>query len=558
MEDSILEMRFDPQTIKHLGLRMYSTLSPALAEIISNSYDADAQNVVITLKEEDGNPKEIIIEDNGIGLSLEEINDKFLVIGRNRRADGDIPSKKFRRLPTGKKGLGKLALFGLASTIKIKTRKDKMLNEFILDWNDLITSRNTYYPKATIINKDIEECDGTTITLSGLKRKTPFDFEGLADNLSRIFIFDNNFVVSLISNKGDKIVIDNFRKYRTLNMEFSWDINTTEYIPANSEYFGKIIGELQTSEKPIPPSSGLRGVTLYSRGKLVNSSEFFTSSTSSHFYQYLTGWICADFIDLLEEDVISTNRKSIDWEHPEMEKLRKFLSGIISQIEISWRRKRKEKKDNDLKQKTGIDTKKWTETMPQDIRRHTNQIIEALGGEDALEKFTPIVKALHEIIPEYPLLHWRHLHSDVQDASRQYYIDGNYYTAFLEATKKYINKTMLKSGMRNIGEKELMGKVFSINKHILDVVKKYKKQDGDEFSSNTKQNIQEGQHFLSQGIIVGGRHPLSHEEIEELRATGLFSEKDCLDMLSLLSHLFKRLDNSIKNNQSEINNSGQS
>ena len=48
----------------------------------------------------------------------------------------------------------------------------------------------------------------------------------------------------------------------------------------------------------------------------------------------------------------------------------------------------------------------------------------------------------------------------------------------------------------------------------------------------------------SEGIVVGGRHPLQHQEHIELSATGLFSEKDCLDFLSLLSHLFKRLEDS--------------
>ena len=108
MADSPFELRFDPLTIKHLGVRMYSTLPPALAEIISNSYDADANNVTITLSEENGKPKEITVADDGKGLSLEEINSKFLVIGRNRRnEEGDILSTKFKRLPTGKKGLGK-------------------------------------------------------------------------------------------------------------------------------------------------------------------------------------------------------------------------------------------------------------------------------------------------------------------------------------------------------------------------------------------------------------------------------------------------------------------
>ena len=184
--------------------------------------------------------------------------------------------------------------------------------------------------------------------------------------------------------------------------------------------------------------------------------------------------------------------------------------------------------------------------MPDDVKRNMEQIIETLGGEDALEKFTPVMKALHEIVPEYPLLHWRHLHSDVQTVSKQYYIDKNYYTALLEATKKYVNETIRKSGVSDKAEKDLMGHVFNIKKTILDVVDNYKQQDGAEFTNNTKQNIQEGQQYLSQGLIVGGRHPISHEEINELKTSDLFSEKDCLDLLSLLSHLFKRLDNSTK------------
>ena len=71
MDGSPFEMHFDPQTIKHLGIRMYSRLAPALAEIISNAYDADATNVVVTLYEDDGVPQKIQVEDNGIGIESE-------------------------------------------------------------------------------------------------------------------------------------------------------------------------------------------------------------------------------------------------------------------------------------------------------------------------------------------------------------------------------------------------------------------------------------------------------------------------------------------------------
>jgi hypothetical protein len=44
------------------------------------------------------------------------------------------------------------------------------------------------------------------------------------------------------------------------------------------------------------------------------------------------------------------------------------------------------------------------------------------------------------------------------------------------------------------------------------------------------------------GIVTGGRNPVSHEEITDLKTSGLFSEIDCLDALSLLSHLYRRLE----------------
>ena len=549
MNQPLLTMRFDPHTIKHLGVRMYSTLTPALAEIISNSYDADATNVTVKLIQDGNVPKEIKIEDDGMGLSFDEINDKFLVIGRNRRDDiGDIPSPKYKRYSTGKKGLGKLALFGLANTITISTIQNGKLNEFVLDWDDLMAAIGNYQPSATITNENTTKADGTVITMSGLKRKTPFDFTGLADSLSRIFIFDETFNLLIESSSGDRISIDNKRKYSLITKQFEWNLDSTLYVPLDSPYLGKIKGNLITSEKPLAPSSGLRGITLFSRGKLVNAPEFFSNSTSSHFYQYLTGWISVDFIDELEDDVISTNRQSIDWENLEMAKLRVFLSGIVSQINTDWRLKRKEIKDDDLKEKTGIDTKKWMNTLTGDVKANTKQIIDSLSGEDSLEKYTPVIKALHNMVPEYPYYHWRHLHSEIQIMSKEYYETKHYYTAFLEAMKKYSNAVKVKSGSSATTDLNLMGNVFNEKDAILKVIGEYKRKDGHNFSDQTQRNVQSGQQYLSQGIVAGGRNPLSHEEIDELKISGLFSENDCLDMLSLLSHLFKRLDNSTMEN----------
>lgn len=47
MQTDKLIMKFDLQTIEHLGIQMYYTLPPVIAELVSNSYDADAKNVTI-------------------------------------------------------------------------------------------------------------------------------------------------------------------------------------------------------------------------------------------------------------------------------------------------------------------------------------------------------------------------------------------------------------------------------------------------------------------------------------------------------------------------------
>lgn len=73
-----------------------------------------------------------------------------------------------------------------------------------------------------------------------------------------------------------------------------------------------------------------------------------------------------------------------------------------------------------------------------------------------------------------------------------------------------------------------------------------KRPNGNSFSPQTLENIEEGQAHLSRGVVAGGRNVVAHEESRDLSETGLFTEKDCLDFLSILSHLFKRLKESKK------------
>ncbi len=545
--EGALKMSFDPNTIEHLGVRMYSTLPPVLAELIANSYDADAKNIILTLNDS-GREKEIVLEDDGVGMTFDEINKKFLRIGRNRRAEDGTGLTLGGRKPIGKKGLGKLSFFGIAHEIEIMTIKAGKLNAFKMDWESIKRETGEYAP--VMITND-EPCDlnsGTKITLRKLQRESDFSPESIATSLSKIFIVDPDFKILVRHNQDGDVVVTNERKYTDLDKEVEWDIPADAGV--TSDYENKILvtGHLIATEKPISPKTNMRGITLFSRKKLVNQAEYFSDSTSSHFFSYLTGWLEVDFIDDFSEDVISTDRQSLNWDHPEVKKLREYLQELIRWLEKDWRDKRKTKRQASISVATGVNIPEWFEKLPEEIRNQIEPLVQMIAKDSELpiDSMSAAVKRIHGLIPEYAYYQWRYLHPEVQRASRQYYEDKNYYTAFLEASKAYINKVRKDSGSSVQDDSNMMENVFKLSDPVISVTEGFKRANGDGFDDDTLTGIRNAHREFSHGVLVGGRNPVSHEEIADLRDSNLFTERDCLDALSLLSHLFFRLDRSKK------------
>jgi uncharacterized protein (TIGR02391 family) len=535
-----LKMTFDPMTIEHLGVRMYSTLPPVLAELVANAYDADADSVEIVLRDE-GELKEIIVSDDGTGMTFGEINDKFLRIGRNRRTEeGDSVSPKGRKR-IGKKGLGKLAFFGIAHEIEIVTRKDGRRNSFRMDWEDIKnpTIGKEYTP--LVLERD-SVCGlgehGTALILKRIQRDTDFDPERLANSLARIFIVDPSFIITVCHNSEPLFKIDNERKYAGLKKEVEWGIpEDSPQLESDYTSAQQIRGNLFTTEKPIPPNTNMRGVTLFSRKKLVNLPEYFSDSTSSHFFSYLTGWLEVDFIDELGEDVISTNRQSLNWGHPDMAELRKYLRTLLNKLEQDWRGKRAALRAKKLNEKTGIDVTGWMSKLPPDVRGLAEPILQSIMKDAELptEATSAAVVGLHGIIPEYPTYHWRHLHPAIREIAKDDYINERYFDAAEKASRLYIQRVKERAAVDSGKDDNDMDAAFNAGSGRLMVTA---------CDDTTKKNIQSGQHMFSKGIVFGCRNPLTHnpEYDKRLVETGLFTEKDCLDLLSLISHLFGRLD----------------
>lgn len=539
MPDQELKMTFDPSTIQHLGLKMYSQIPAAIAELIANAYDADASRAEIKLY--NGDDKKIVVSDDGMGMSFDEINDKFLKIGRNRREG--IPNQKTAkgRFPSGKKGLGKLALFGLGNVITIQTKtKNNQVIQFSLDWSEIKNATGDYKPTYKITESSEDFGSGTTITISELKRSSGFDRDNLVNSIAKLFHYvDEGFEVSICVDDGEKKLLTAESKLNQLEVEFDWT-DFKKYAYAREK---DITGKVITSVKPL--RAGMRGVALYARGRLVNLSEFFGNSDTSHFYAYATGILNVDFIDEFhgEEDLIATNRQALNWEYPVTQELKKFLARILIDIQTDWRRKRKEKASKKAKEETGIDRDKWLQSLPGDKRDIITELLGDEENDNATFSLAKVVGAIHEIAPEFAEFHWRYSHNKLKtnDRIETSYQKGRYYDVCDEAIKILFNECKSISEIYTEFEGPLIKSCFEVDKDKEPKMFLIEKHSEYPFIF---ENIQNGYCSLFSGILKAYRNVLSHN-IEDI-TRNFISEKDCLDILSLISHLLSKLDNRVK------------
>lgn len=351
MGNKAFKMRFDKNTIDHLGIKLYSSFPPVIVEMISNSYDADAENVEITI---DYEKKEVVIKDDGNGMSYNELNNSYLIIGRNRRTTEGTDLSPIKKRPvTGKKGLGKLAVFGIANMIEVISIKDGLKNGFTIKYSELKNGADgEYKPDTLFLNEKADEENGTTIIIKENKQKRLMPLEDLAVSISRRFsFFGDDFNVTLVNkNTGEKKKLSKGLYFDSINKEFTWAFpEDFESDMENSNEFqtlkdNGVNGEIFTKSTPLQKKDS--GFLLYVRNKLASENIFFNDRANDTFNSYVTGFFNIDYIDeSLDEDFISTARQSILWEDNEdIEELKNSLNKVVMKVSNEWRDKRKAKK----------------------------------------------------------------------------------------------------------------------------------------------------------------------------------------------------------------------
>ena len=110
----------DTHLFRELGELLVGRDSTALIELIKNSYDADATEVIVHGENLDDQRRgRIMILDNGSGMTRDRFVSGFLRVASRLKDQGTRRSTVYGRRYTGVKGIGRLAAHKLARRLEV-------------------------------------------------------------------------------------------------------------------------------------------------------------------------------------------------------------------------------------------------------------------------------------------------------------------------------------------------------------------------------------------------------------------------------------------------------
>lgn len=387
-------MEFEPATVEHLGLKLYVSMPPVIGELVSNSWDADAEVVQITIPTNSiGADSEILFRDNGSGMDAGALQNAYLKIGRNCREDlGSDKSARKKRKLMGRKGLGKLAAFGVADEVEVRTVR---AGDAICIRLNYLKMRSTPPGKKYEPELVPEKCgnttdsDGTEIRIRCLRRTNAIAVEWIRRELARRFtVIERDFKVLVnevaISPK-DRRLRDDCRK--------AWNVSELPGagvidVAAGWNVTGWI--GLVTTSSQID-----RGIDVFASGKAAELETMFgVKSTHVQFARaYVVGEIHADFLDA-GDDQIATGRNAIQWESDEGQKLATWGQAALKHVFNRWLELQRQAKEEQVVKTAGFDI--WLKARSKREQKVAMKLVKAIVDDPNVdpEAARPVLEAI--------------------------------------------------------------------------------------------------------------------------------------------------------------------
>lgn len=365
-------MKISRAIVDKLGVKLYDKVSAVISELIANSYDADATEVKVTLalnetlasrekegiyKDDEGREKtkykvtdkghEIIVEDNGTGMTQDEMQNFYLEVGTDRRKDSRRGSRSptYKRKVMGRKGVGKLAPFGICKEIEVissggsKTSNGYLTSHIILQYEEILKETPTpYKPITGKLDGTIQKKHGTKVILRNFAfRKIPIKATFHRQLARKFGLEQTNWKVKIYDLKtSDEFVVGEFDEMNEKMKGTNINLNG-RYVSLEDGTKLLVNGWVAYSKEPYKDEE-MAGIRIYARGKLFATTRDFglkAGFTGEHTIRsYLFGSIHCDWLDDdLDEDVARTDRQDILWDSSEMcMALRDFGQSVIKEL----------------------------------------------------------------------------------------------------------------------------------------------------------------------------------------------------------------------------------
>ena len=385
---------------EHLGIGLYSNVPAVLSEVVANAWDADAAKVEIDI---DWDRDRVVITDDGHGMTLQDINEKYLKIGFRKREQPDFGrTAKFDRQPMGRKGIGKLSVFAIAEEVEIHTVTDREKHALRLNSKEIRSQSQgdrseTYNPPALSLDR-VEISQGTRIILSNLLKKIDSVPSNLRRRLARRFsiIGTKNFNVEI---NGEPISAKDrdYRKFIEYVRYFNEDEKVVDKMfaaakkkTAEDHTFGpdnehEISGWIGTVANQSQIKEDTNVISIFASGKLVHEDILINMQKGGIWTKYVIGEIDANFFDdNKQEDMITSARQSVKEDDPRFRELKTFLErGTLKSITTNWQRLRRKHGFGDIL-KLLPSVKAWFDSLGEDQKKAARGLVGKIAALDEI------------------------------------------------------------------------------------------------------------------------------------------------------------------------------
>ena len=299
--ESTIYFNFSYFALRLLGKGLYSNHWTAIAELVANGLDAQADSVKIYINLIDQENASIEIFDNGSGMDYNDLSEKYVLIGKDKREDDQI-SEEIKKQLMGRKGIGKLAALYMSNKYYLVSKKNGKETAWCLDASNVKDSDIPKLDKCIVSNIGIE-CyqewekiqTGTLIRLTNVNL-TNFGvktLEGLKARLSDFYLTDElkgKIEVCVINTAGDNISFEEVKKSIAFKNFYAFYNNTDVDLESKLSKYVKIGSTIEEITE-IPRKVQVLDANNYEIEGKKNFIKADGTLTKEKMPYRMTGWI---------------------------------------------------------------------------------------------------------------------------------------------------------------------------------------------------------------------------------------------------------------------------